>query len=645
MTASNSLVKCKPASATFACHGLLSSSPDSPSLPVPSHTSPSPSALPPLADTHAAVSALFARVPAHLTWDAIELEFLSHPSTLLLVSLSASGHTHAAMSTEMLNSTAGRAAWRRFRRAEFYLSHAARELSVNALLVADMRDMAEPSPDSSVPRFAASAAPCTLSLPVPIPLKGFGSTDLELLLAGSSSTPRQLLARAPEWSKRRDAAVWRGAARVYPPHRTCLPTGQRYDEHPRGQLVALGASAPHVGLDAGFTSAGPRRPNGRPVDPGLERHRKPALSFEALGGYRYQVEVDGSGYMASLAAKLLSGSTVLAPRLTLTLVPNPNPNPDPNQVLAPRSHFPLWLSPMLRNGEHLVETRPDLSDFPAALAALRNDTARARAIAAAGAARAAQLLRQSSIQAYVTSLLRVYVGRFDAAERTMARGGGGGGGGGEARLATLCARAAEEARAAHAERAGMAPTAGAEDGGYTPHHDSYCRGAAKSSETQQPTPAACRASCARAHGDARAPCFQFSRVARTCRCATAESYFGLGASKNGYVAWVRSTTPLVAPLVRASVGTRGAAPSGAGGARAGRRLLSARIQSAAREQAREQARSRPSGSQGSGAQRLRRRREFPLRPLTCAAHEPAPARPPRLSDELTSSMGRRARPG
>ena len=58
-------------------------------------------------------------------------------------------------------------------------------------------------------------------------------------------------------------------------------------------------------------------------------------------------------------------------------------------MLAPRSHFPLWLSPMLR--EHLVETQADLFDLPASLAALRNDTARARVIAAAGAARAAQL--------------------------------------------------------------------------------------------------------------------------------------------------------------------------------------------------------------------------------------------------------------
>ena len=42
-------------------------------------------------------------------------------------------------------------------------------------------------------------------------------------------------------------------------------------------------------------------------------------------------------------------------------------------------------------------------------------------------------------------------------------------------------------------------------------------------------------------GGAPSPCFQFSRVERACRCASAESYSGLGASEKGYVAWVRAS--------------------------------------------------------------------------------------------------------
>ena len=137
---------------------------------------------------------------------------------------------------------------------------------------------------------------------------------------------------ARPWDERRPQAVWRGSARIYHNESACVGVGQDWRSHPRGELVAISERVREL-VDAGFTSVGPRKPNGKPVDPGLARHQRPPLSFAECAGYRYAIEVDGSGYQASLAAKLLSGST----------------------VLAQESRFPLWFSALLRDGQLLLD--------------------------------------------------------------------------------------------------------------------------------------------------------------------------------------------------------------------------------------------------------------------------------------------------
>jgi hypothetical protein len=172
-------------------------------------------------------SRLFADVPEHLTFDDVEAAFLAAPEFLMLAGATKTGETFVAASARTTNTTSGRAAWRRFKRAEFYLSHAARSIGKEVLLVADMSDMPAASPNRSalqaVPRFTASRAPCVLALPVPVPLKGFGVTDLELFINRSRLPP------LPPWPARRRAAVWRGSCRWFPPGRTCLSTGRTWD--------------------------------------------------------------------------------------------------------------------------------------------------------------------------------------------------------------------------------------------------------------------------------------------------------------------------------------------------------------------------------------------------------------------------------
>ena len=323
------------------------------------------------------VHSLFDGVPSSLSWDLVEAAFRRRVRTgAMLVGVSAStGKVSVAVSADFLNTTSGRAAWRRYKRAQFHLERAAsgQQLRSDVLLVMDLKDMVSPREpsDGAVPVFAASRSACALALPVPVPLKGFGSNDLELLLA---SEPRHRglaggVAARP-WDERRPQAVWRGSARIYHNESACVGVGQDWRSHPRGELVAISERVREL-VDAGFTSVGPRKPNGKPVDPGLARHQRPPLSFAECAGYRYAIEVDGSGYQASLAAKLLSGST----------------------VLAQESRFPLWFSALLRDGRELALLRPDLSNLPDALRALLADAPRSRKMAAAGAARMRALLR------------------------------------------------------------------------------------------------------------------------------------------------------------------------------------------------------------------------------------------------------------
>ena len=451
------------------------------------------------------VHSLFDGVPSSLSWDLVEAAFRRRVRTgAMLVGVSAStGKVSVAVSADFLNTTAGRAAWRRYKRAQFHLERAAsgQQLRSDVLLVMDLKDMVSPREpsDGAVPVFAASRSACALALPVPVPLKGFGSNDLELLLA---SEPRHRglaggVAARP-WDERRPQAVWRGSARIYHNESACVGVGQDWRSHPRGELVAISERVREL-VDAGFTSVGPRKPNGKPVDPGLARHQRPPLSFAECAGYRYAIEVDGSGYQASLAAKLLSGST----------------------VLAQESRFPLWFSALLRDGRELALLRPDLSNLPDALRALLADAPRSRKMAAAGAARMRALLRPQALGEYVASLLREYSHRFSE------------GGAARDRWAAVCASARGDASARDAALASVAAAAEAAGARWAAHSGQYCRGADKRGQTTEADGAGCWRRCAAAG----AGCFQFDPAARACRCAAA--YLGLAPTSKGYVAWVR----------------------------------------------------------------------------------------------------------
>ena len=485
------------------------------------------------------------------------------------------------------------------------------------LFVADMQDMPTPSPNASIPRLTGSAAACTPTLPMPIPLKGFGSGDLELLLARRPDPAREL----PPWDERHDRAAWRGTARIYPPYRTCLKRGQRWDEHPRGLLVALSREEPEL-LDAGFTSIGPSkahwtrgelaRLNPKAADERLASFKKAPLSFEALSAHRFQVEVDGSGFQASLAAKLLTGST----------------------VLSQASHFPLWYEPALVDGEHYVRVAPDLADLAARLRSLQREPERARAIGAAGARRMRELLSQSSIQRHVTQTVAAYVRRFSsaasaasaasavsavsAASATSAAAAEEGGV--AARWAAICSRAGAAGRAMAAEQAALAAGGGGGGGSaWTAHANTYCRGADKHGATKQPDAAACRARCS----PLGAACFQHSRSTGTCRCA-APHWYGLQPSGLGFTAWVRD----------------GARPEPLPATNAGRRLLTAKSKRARGISASAPPHRRPSTGAAALSRYLNHFRSLPLE-VHCVRAAPAPERPSLMNTSI--SRGTRGR--
>ncbi len=129
---------------------------------------------------------------------------------------------------------------------------------------------------------------------------------------------------------------------------------------------------------------------------------------------RYVVAVDGHGWQASLASKLLLGST----------------------VLSQRSHYPLWYQPRLRNGTHAIVLSPTLADLPDAVRALRRDDATARRIARRGADAIERLLSERALVQYTSDLLRAYAEAIEASPTT----GEGAGGRGGARLTTESAR-------------------------------------------------------------------------------------------------------------------------------------------------------------------------------------------------------------
>ena len=118
------------------------------------------------------------------------------------------------------------------------------------------------------------------------------------------------------------------------------------------------------------------------------------VPFRELASGRAVLEVDGEGYQASLASKLTLGSA----------------------VLTVDSLFPLWYDDgdaLLRDGEHLLRVRPDLSDLSERLRWLRAQSSGARTIADAGRRRACELLHGPNVAGYVGRLLQRYASLFD----------------------------------------------------------------------------------------------------------------------------------------------------------------------------------------------------------------------------------------
>ena len=103
------------------------------------------------------VHSLFDGVPSSLSWDLVEAAFRRRVRTgAMLVGVSAStGKVSVAVSADFLNTTAGRAAWRRYKRAQFHLERAAsgQQLRSDVLLVMDLKDMVSPREpsDGAVP--------------------------------------------------------------------------------------------------------------------------------------------------------------------------------------------------------------------------------------------------------------------------------------------------------------------------------------------------------------------------------------------------------------------------------------------------------------------------------------------------------------
>eukprot|EP00966_Prymnesium_polylepis_P060747 1409233-Prymnesium_polylepis.1 len=230
---------------------------------------------------------------------------------------------------------------------------------------------------------------------VPILLKGFGSTDLAHRLAARAKEREGVRATAadsalaqlelPEasvpWALRSGVAAWRGSARSIVLSETCVTVPlARWADHPRGRLVALSERHPQQ-VDAGYSEL-EKLPGGNES----AVRTVGGLSWADMGKRKFLIEVDGHGYQASLAAKMMLRSA----------------------VLTQASGWRLWYEALLRDGVHVVRVAPNLSNLLERLAWLRCDDARARAIGERGARWIRRLLAENSLVHYVTLILRRY---------------------------------------------------------------------------------------------------------------------------------------------------------------------------------------------------------------------------------------------
>ena len=309
--------------------------------------------------------------------------------------------------------------------------------------ILDLTDRADVRLENDVPKLASSAGACAQSLPAPISLKGYGSNTWqeELRTPAFGGGAGWKWAHA-DWHAKDARAVWRGGVRSYgdclqqtaqwSPTSCALRPCYNYScfgqndsaaaaaverracalsassgtpieyEHPRDRLLrsptaAVEGAGDTLALDVGATACEETHLQHQCGMATLRRRgirMASGVPFRELASGRAVLEVDGEGYQASLASKLTLGSA----------------------VLTVDSLFPLWYDDgdaLLRDGEHLLRVRPDLSDLSERLRWLRAQSSGARTIADAGRRRACELMHGPNVAGYVGRLLQRYATLFD----------------------------------------------------------------------------------------------------------------------------------------------------------------------------------------------------------------------------------------
>ena len=196
---------------------------------------------------------------------------------------------------------------------------------------------------------------------------------------------RRLLAAQPAlapWDARRPLAVWRGSLTGLGALGWFKGRGKQPSQ--RTRLAILGRSNPEL-LDAGlYPSARMRDAYNARTD--LFATVDDALSDADYGRFQYIVDLDGDGCSGRLAKLLDLGSVVLRP------VWGSIGRPFYWRLLEPWTHY--------------VPLQANLSDLVPTITWLREHPARARRIAAAGKAFAAEHFAPAAIDAYVAALIR-----------------------------------------------------------------------------------------------------------------------------------------------------------------------------------------------------------------------------------------------
>jgi len=169
----------------------------------------------------------------------------------------------------------------------------------------------------------------------------------------------------PDWNDRANIVFWRGSAT----HNGLSLNGERIEDFAQVPRVMMCAALRgQKGIDAAVAAPWGWLPDewGQPhedwqriVDAGLHRPMIPMIDHAK---YRYLIDIDGVSNAWSFFEKLLLGSCIL-------------------KVSSP---FEQWFYSRLREWEHFVPVRGDLSDLIDKIAWCREHEAEARAIAEAG---------------------------------------------------------------------------------------------------------------------------------------------------------------------------------------------------------------------------------------------------------------------